>query len=57
MACADAYAEKAEAENDLANIVKSNSLRKTVKDKTGELHSIKLQMQQKLLELLRSGWL
>lgn len=49
MASADAYAEK--AENDLTHIVKSNSLRKTAKEKTAELHSVKLEIQQKLLEL------
>lgn len=51
MASADAYAEKAEAANDVAHIVKSNSLRKTAKEKTGELHSLNVQIQQKLLEL------
>lgn len=51
VASADAYAEKAEAENDVTHIVKSNSLRKTAKDKTAELHSIKVQIQQKRLEL------
>lgn len=51
VASADGYAEKAEAENDVAHIVRSNGLRKTAKDKTGELHSLNLQIQQKLLEL------
>ncbi|KAH9381460.1 hypothetical protein HPB48_016973 [Haemaphysalis longicornis] len=51
VASADAYAEKAEAENDVTHIVKSNSLRKTAKDKTAELHSNKVQIQQKRLEL------
>ncbi|CAN7985972.1 unnamed protein product [Ixodes hexagonus] len=50
-ASADAYAEKAETENDLIYIVKSNSLRKTAKSKTEELLSISQRIQEKLQEL------
>lgn len=50
VASPDAYAEKAEAENDVAYIGKSNKLRKAAKKKTGELHLLPVQIQQRLLE-------
>ncbi|KAK8788935.1 hypothetical protein V5799_021289 [Amblyomma americanum] len=50
-ASADNYAERAEATSDITFIVKSNSLRKTAKEKTLELAEIDDKLKGKLQEL------
>ncbi|CAN7995073.1 unnamed protein product [Ixodes pacificus] len=50
-ACADNYAQRAEATSDITLIVKSNSLRKTAKEKTLELAEMDENLKGKLREL------
>lgn len=54
-ACADNYAEQAEASSDITFIVKSNSLRNTAKEKTLELAEMDDKLKGKLQELNRES--
>jgi len=48
---ADEYAEKAEKTHQLTWIAKSNSLRRSAKEKTEELKAVDEQLDEKLLQL------
>ena len=48
---ADEYAEKAEKTQQLTWMVKSNSLRKSAKEKTAELKAVDEKLDEKLLQL------
>jgi len=49
---ADEFVEKAETTRNLSFITKSNSLRRTVKDKSQELADLKIKLNEKVQSLI-----